>query len=48
VLEIINQRKQAKLQGVHNPSPTNGNHPNNVRRESNKIFRNKKGKNSKR
>jgi hypothetical protein len=41
--KLLEQRKQAKLQGLQDPSETNGDNVNNVRREANNYFKNKKG-----
>jgi hypothetical protein len=38
----IHQRKQAKLQWLHDPSEINGDNLNNVRHEASRYFRNKK------
>jgi hypothetical protein len=40
--ELLDQRKQAKLQWLQNPSQTNADNLNNVRCETSKTFRNKK------
>jgi hypothetical protein len=40
--KLIDQRKQAKLQWLQNPSQINGDNLQNVRRETSRIFRNKK------
>jgi hypothetical protein len=40
--ELLNQRKQAKLQWLQDPSEINGDNLNNVRRETSRHFRNKK------
>jgi hypothetical protein len=40
--ELLDQRNQAKLQWLQNPSPTNGDNMNNTRRETNTTIRNKK------
>jgi hypothetical protein len=40
--KLLEQRKQAKLQWLRDPSEINGNNLNNVRREANRYFRNKK------
>jgi hypothetical protein len=40
--KLIDQRKQAKLQWLQNPSQINGNNLQNVRPETSRIFRNKK------
>jgi hypothetical protein len=42
--QLIDQRKQAKLQDLQDPSKINGNNLNNIRRETNRHFRNKKRK----
>jgi hypothetical protein len=39
--KLIHQRKMAKLQLFQNPSQINGDNRRNLRRETNKIFRNK-------
>jgi hypothetical protein len=39
---LIDQRKQAKLQWFQNPNQINGENLQNIRRETNRIFRNKK------
>jgi hypothetical protein len=39
---LLDERKRAKLQWLQNPSQINGDNLNNVRRETSKIFRNKK------
>jgi len=41
-LGFLDQRKQAKMQWVEDPSPSNVDNPNNVRREVSRHFRNKK------
>jgi hypothetical protein len=41
-LELLDQRKQAKLQWLQHPSEINGDNPNNVRCEASTYFRNKK------
>jgi hypothetical protein len=41
-LGILDQRKQAKIQWIQNPSQSNVDHMNNVRREASRHFRNKK------
>jgi hypothetical protein len=41
-LKLIDQRKQAKLQWLQNPSQVNGNSLQNLRRETSRNFRNKK------
>jgi hypothetical protein len=38
---LLDQRKQNELQWLQNPSQTNGNNLNHVRRETNTNFRNK-------
>jgi hypothetical protein len=40
--KLLDQRKQAKLQWLQDPSKKNGNNLNNVRREASRHFRNKK------
>jgi hypothetical protein len=40
--KLLDQRKQAKLQRLQNPSEVNGDNLNNVRREVSRHFRNKK------
>jgi hypothetical protein len=40
--KLIDQRKQAKLQWLQNPSQTNKDNLQNVRHETSRIFRNKK------
>jgi hypothetical protein len=40
--QLLDQRKQAKLQWLQNPSEINGDNRNNVRREASRYFRNKK------
>jgi hypothetical protein len=40
--ELLDQRKQAKLQWLENPSKINGDNLNNTRRETSRHFRNKK------
>jgi hypothetical protein len=40
--KLLDQRKQAKLRWLHNPSKINGDILNNVRREASRYFRNKK------
>jgi restriction endonuclease S subunit len=39
---LLDQRKEAKLQWLHNLSEINGNNLNNVRRRASRYFRNKK------
>jgi hypothetical protein len=39
---LLNQRKQAKLQWLQDPSKINGDNLNNIRRETSRHFRNKK------
>jgi hypothetical protein len=41
--KLLDQRKQAKLQWLHNPSEVNGDNLNNVKREASGYFRLKKG-----
>jgi hypothetical protein len=43
-LELLDQRKQAKLQWLQDPSKINGDNLNNVRREASRHFRSKKRK----
>jgi hypothetical protein len=40
--KLVDQRKQAKLQWLQDPSKINGDNLNNVRHEASKYFRNKK------
>jgi hypothetical protein len=40
--KLLDQRKRAKLQWIQDPSETNGDNLNNVRRETSSYFRNKK------
>jgi hypothetical protein len=40
--KLIDQRKQAKLQWLQNPNQINGDNLKNLRRETSRIFRNKK------
>jgi hypothetical protein len=40
--KLLDQRKQAKLQWLQNPSQTNGDNMNNVRRETNRNLRKKR------
>jgi hypothetical protein len=40
--ELLDQRKQAKLQWLQDPSEINGDNLNSVRREASRHFRNKK------
>jgi hypothetical protein len=40
--KLLDQRKQAKLQWLHDPSEINGDNLNNIRREASTYFRNKK------
>jgi hypothetical protein len=40
--KLLDQRKQAKLQWLQDPSKINGDNLNNVRREASRHFRNKK------
>jgi hypothetical protein len=40
--ELVDQRKGDKLQWLQDPSETNGDNLNNVRREASRYFRNKK------
>jgi hypothetical protein len=39
---LLDQRKEAKLQWLQDPSEINGDNLNNVRREASRYFRNKK------
>jgi hypothetical protein len=39
--ELLDQRKQAKLQWLQDPSEINGDNLNNIRREASRHFRNK-------
>jgi hypothetical protein len=41
-LDILDQRKQAKMQWIQNPSHSNVDNMNNIRREASRRFRNKK------
>jgi hypothetical protein len=41
--ELLDQRKQAKLQWLQDPSEINGNNLNNLRCEASRHFRNKRG-----
>jgi hypothetical protein len=41
-LKLVDRRKQAKLQWLHDPSEVNENNLSNVRREASRHFRNKK------
>jgi len=41
-LSLLDQRKQAKMQWVNDPSENNVDNLNNVRREASGLFRNKK------
>jgi hypothetical protein len=41
--EVLDQRKQAKLQWLQDPSEINRDNLNNIRREASRRFRNKKG-----
>jgi hypothetical protein len=43
--KLLHQRKQAKLQWLHEPSEINGDNPNNVRLEASRYFRTKKRRN---
>jgi thermostable 8-oxoguanine DNA glycosylase len=43
VLTLLDKRKQAKLQWLQNPSQINRDTLNNIRPESKRTFRNKKG-----
>jgi hypothetical protein len=47
-LELIDQRKQAQLQWLQDPSEINGDNLNKVRCEASRHFRNKKKKKKKR
>jgi hypothetical protein len=40
--ELLDQRKEAKLQWLQDPSEINGDNMNNVRRQASRQFRNKK------
>jgi hypothetical protein len=40
--KLLDQRKQAKLQWLQDPSKINGDNLNNIRHESNRHFKNKK------
>jgi restriction endonuclease S subunit len=40
--ELLDQRKEAKLQWLQDPSEVNGDNLNNVRHEASRYFRNKK------
>jgi hypothetical protein len=40
--KLLDQRKQAKLQWLQDPSEINGDNVNNIRRETSRHFRNKK------
>jgi hypothetical protein len=42
MLKLLDQRKQAKLQWLQDPSEINGDNLNNIRREASRHFRNKK------
>jgi hypothetical protein len=42
--KLLDQRKQAKLQCIQNPSEINGDNLNNVRHEASRHYRNKKRK----
>ena len=42
VLSILDQRKQAKMQWMQDPSQSNADNLNNVRRDASRHFRNKK------
>jgi hypothetical protein len=44
VLKIIDQRKRAKLQLLQNSSQINGDHLQNLKRETSRIFKKKKRK----
>jgi hypothetical protein len=39
--ELLDKRKQAKIQWLRNPNKSNGDNPHNVRREASRHFRNK-------
>jgi hypothetical protein len=41
--KLLDERKQAKPQWLHDPSKINGEHMNNIGREDSGHFRNKKG-----
>jgi hypothetical protein len=40
--KLLDQRKQAKLQWLQDPSEINGDNFNNIRRQASRYFRNKK------
>jgi hypothetical protein len=42
-LKLIDQWKQAKLQGLQNPNQTSGDNLQNLRRETSRTFRTRKG-----
>jgi hypothetical protein len=42
MIKILDQRKEAKLQWLQDPSEINGDNLNNVRLEASRYFRNKK------
>jgi hypothetical protein len=42
MLKLLEQRKQAKLQWLWDPSEMNGDNLNNIKREASRYFRNKK------
>jgi hypothetical protein len=42
-IKLLDERKQAEFQWLENPSQTNGDNLNNVRRESTRTFRKKEG-----
>jgi hypothetical protein len=42
--KLLDQRKQAKLQRLEDPSEINGDNLNNIRRQTSRYFRNKKRK----
>jgi hypothetical protein len=41
--KLLDKRKQSKLQWLQDPSEINGDNQNNVRRESSRYLRNKRG-----
>jgi hypothetical protein len=41
--KLLDQRKQVRLQWLQDPSKINGDNLNNIRRETSRHFRNKKG-----
>jgi len=42
-LGVLDQRKQVKMQWIHDPSQSNADNLNNVRRDDNRHFRKKEG-----